>query len=389
MRRVLGILVFAAWSSACGSSSPDSRAVATTVDSAGAFPVTKLTGDGAAWIAERVAVVGAGPDGGSEFGSVRSVLLDARGFLYVLDPSNVQVSVYDETGAFRQHLGRKGAGPGEYRSPYSIALLGDSIALSDPSLSRISLIGPDGAWLREWPTPPNTGPQAVRLYRTPPESFWAYATIFARSGPERVFIRYEASGPTDTLPIPKSSVTAGTGITCNSPNRSISFYSQPFGATPIAVPTPEGERAVAVSSAYRISFLGRSGDTLRALERDVTAPRLSDAEWAEATEKWQAFRRKLPAAHCTKDGFERPPVRPLLGMIFFDDEQRMWVEVFTATGQQYDVYDPKGSLVGTVNGLPPSSGIEPSVAAGRIALVVQDSLDEQVVHVFRIRPGEP
>jgi len=63
--------------------------------------------------------------------------------------------------------------------------------------------------------------------------------------------------------------------------------------------------------------------------------------------------------------------------------------VFTATGQQYDVYDPKGSLVGTVNGLPPSSGIEPSVAAGRIALVVRDSLDEQVVHVFRIRPGEP
>ena len=60
-------------------------------------------------------------------------------------------------------------------------------------------------------------------------------------------------------------------------------------------------------------------------------------------------------------------------------------EVFTEGGQQYDVYDSAGSLVGTVNGLPATSGIEPSVAAGRIALVVPDSLGEQVVHVFRIR----
>ena len=385
MRRCLSVLVLAAWSGACDPSNQDVRGGATTVDSTGAYPVARVTGDGSTWTVERVAVVGVGPDGGSEFGSVRSVLLDARGFLYVLDPSNVQLSAYDETGAFRQSLGRRGAGPGEYRSPYSIAGLGDSIAVFDPSLSRISLLGPDGAWLREWPTPHNTGPQTVRLYRTPPASFWAYATIFRRGGLERVFVRYESSGPTDTLPIPHSSVSAGTAITCNSPDRSFSFYPQPFGATPIAVPTPGGERAVAVSTAYRISFLGRTGDTLRALERDVLPARLSNADWALATAEWQSFRSKLPGAHCTKDGFERPAVRPLLGMIFFDDRQQMWVEVFTEGGQQYDVYDSAGTLLGTVNGLPATSGIEPSVAVGRIALVVPDSLGEQVVHVFRIR----
>jgi hypothetical protein len=81
-------------------------------------------------------------------------------------------------------------------------------------------------------------------------------------------------------------------------------------------------------------------------------------------------------------------VRPLLGLIFFDDRQQMWVEMFTATGQQYDVYDQTGALIGTVEGLPATSGIEPSVVAGRIALVVPDSLGEQVVHVFQIRTVE-
>jgi hypothetical protein len=388
MNRSLTALLLAAAVGACEPARPEVRAVATTLDSSGAYPVVRISGDAPTWHAERVAVVGAAPDGGSEFGSVRSVLLDTRGFTYVLDPSSVQLSVYDETGAFRRHLGRRGGGPGEYRMPYSVARLGDSIALFDPGLSRISLLGPDGTWLREWPTPPNTGPQVVRLYRTAPVSFWAFATKVGPAGLERVFVRYESSGPTDTLPFPKSSVGAGSVINCNSPDGSFSFYPQPFGPAPIAVPTPAGERAVAVSSAYRISFLGRDDDTLRALERDVSPPRISDADWAGATQEWQEFRKMLPDAHCNRDGFARPAVRPLLGLIFFDDRQQMWVEMFTATGQQYDVYDQTGALIGTVEGLPATSGIEPSVVAGRIALVVPDSLGEQVVHVFQIRTVE-
>jgi hypothetical protein len=76
-------------------------------------------------------------------------------------------------------------------------------------------------------------------------------------------------------------------------------------------------------------------------------------------------------------------------MIFFDDRQRMWGEVFTVAGQPYDVYDSVGDLLATVHELPATSGIVPSVAADRIVLVVPDSPGEQGVHVCRIRTAEP
>lgn len=386
MHRIIGLFATTLCLAACDAPETGARSVRSVVDSAGSYPMIRISGDAPQWTAKLVSVVGAERDGGSAFGSVRSVVLDARGWTYVVDDANVQVSVYDDRGRFRSHLGRRGAGPGEYRRPYSIAVLGDSIALFDPGLSRISLLGLDGRWIREWTTPPNTGPQMVRLYRNPPSTFWAYATRAGRTGLERTFVRYGSSGPRDTLPLPPPA-GGDEGIRCSSPDGSFSFYPSPFGFTPLMVPAPTGERVATVGGGYRIAFLGSDGDTLRAIERDAEAAPVTDSLWEEATAEWRAYRARRPDAFCSAGGFARPATQPTLGMIFFDDVGQMWVEVLSALGLQYDVFTSEGQLRASVRGLPSTAGIEPSVTAGRIALVVADSLGEQLVHVFSVGEG--
>lgn len=371
---------------ACGEPGSREEGVRAVVDTAGAFPTTRVSGEAPSSAAILVASAGVDSSGASDLGSVRSVVLDSRGNVYVVDDRNVQVSTYDSSGRFLANLGRRGRGPGEYLRPYSVALVGDSLALFDPGRSSISLLTLNGEWIREWITPPNTGPQMVRLYRNPPGVFWAYATRRAAGGGlERTFIRYDASGPTDTLPLPVPSAGTDLGIRCTSRDGSFAYHSQPFGFTPIMVPTPWGERVTTVDANYRLVFLGPTGDTLRAIERNVRPAPVTDSLWDVALAEWKAYRTRRPDAFCSRDSFERPAAKPILGMIFFDDVGQMWVEVTSERGLAYDVYSPKGELRTTVRGLPPTSGIEPSVVAGRIAFVVVDSLDQELVQVYRIR----
>lgn len=204
----------------------------------------------------------------------------------------------------------------------------------------------------------------VRLYRSPPSTFWAYATRPGRTGLERTFVRYGSSGPTDTLPLPPPADDADRPISCSSPDGSFSFYEKPFGFTPLMVPTRTRERVTTVDATYRLAFLAPDGDTLRMIERDAKPAPVTAALWDAAMAEWRAFRARVPNAFCTRDGFTRPASQPMLGMIFFDDVGQMWVEVQSARGVQYDVFTEEGRLHATVDGLPPTSGIEPSVAAG-------------------------
>jgi hypothetical protein len=358
-----------------------------TIDSTGAYPVIRSAGEAESWHAELVATVGA--DSATEFGTVRSVLLDSTGALYVVDPSTVQLSVFDPHGALRARWGRRGAGPGEYTRPYSVAWLHDSLVLLDPGNSRITVYGRDAAWGRQWPAERITGGQTVRLYRTPPAGFWVYGTRPTADGLEGQFIRYTSAGPTDTVPTFRSPVAAGQAATCHRPDGGITFFSPPFGTVQYLTPTASSERLVALSTAYRIAVLGRSNDTLRVIERTATPAPLTDAEWDAELEEFRTFRRDWPTAHCDRTSFDRPATKPIIAWLALDDKGQLWVEALTADGRIYEVFGPDGILRATVTGLPASGGIDPSIVAGRIALVVPDSTGADRVLVFRVERGGP
>lgn len=154
----------------------------------------------------------------------------------------------------------------------------------------------------------------------------------------------------------------------------------------LQIPTPEGFRALALTTDYRIAFISPQGDTVRVIKRELKAATVSDSDWAQENADWVEFRTEWPTAVCNHGEFQRPEFKPLLSFLFYDDVGRLWVELTTQTGPRYEVFDSTGRLHATVTGLPSAEGVDPSVAGDRIAIVGRDSTDAPVVRIFRIVP---
>lgn len=377
-------LVAAAIGTACGEPAPQPGALRVKIDSSAGVPVVRSIGSPPTWTSEPIATVGTDPTGELEFGTVRSVLLDRRGSLYVVDPGLVRVSLFDSAGSFVKHIGRRGSAPGEYVGPYSIASVHDSIALFDPHSSRISFLDGSGRWARQWTVPMNTGGQAVRLYRAPPDGFWAYATRIDASGIERVFVRYSADGPQDTVSAHATSSPRPSGVSCLIP-RGISFYPDPLSKQSLTVPLPSGEVAIAQGAEYRITIIGRAGDTTRIIERAVEPAVVTDEDWQAEEVAWREWRDRVVDEKCDRETLRRPDRHPIIEWLVLDDRGLLWVATRTVVGRAFDVFGPNGTLVATVIGLPPVGGIDPSIAGDRIALVVEDPLGRETVQVHRVR----
>jgi hypothetical protein len=95
-----------------------------------------------------------------------SVTIDGRGRYWIVSSEGQLPKVYSRTGQFVGEVGRKGEGPGEFRHPdLAFPIPGDSMALLDLGLQRVSVVDPDlsivrtssligqyyGAVVTEWP----------------------------------------------------------------------------------------------------------------------------------------------------------------------------------------------------------------------------------------------
>jgi hypothetical protein len=370
---------------ACAEQGASGSGAAFEVDSSGRFPVVTSRGGAAGWQATLLFGIGAGEGGDTlEFGSIRSLLLDSAGTLMVADQRNRALKQFDSTGAFVRQIGREGAGPGEYRAPYSLAWLDGNLAVLDPGNPRLAMFSHAGDWITSWPVQPITGGQLIRLYRTPP-TLSTFAFRRTATGSEQFYVEYDTSGPRDTVVQVSRPSDLDTGIRCDRPDKAISFFSNPYAASFLQIPLGGGRLAVARTDAYRIAILGRDHDTTRVISADATPSPVSDADWTAAQEEWEKFRRDWPTAQCSRTSFTRPPVKPVLNWLFLDDTGRLWAEVQTNQGLRYDVFNAEGRLQATVAGLPPSGGLDPSIASDRAAFVVVDSAtDVQSVRVFRL-----
>jgi hypothetical protein len=84
-----------------------------------------------------------------EFANVADVLWDDDGRILVLDRSQRRISVFGPDGAFISASGREGEGPGEYQSPSAIwRIPGDSLAMYDPPLGRVSVLDKNAHFVR-------------------------------------------------------------------------------------------------------------------------------------------------------------------------------------------------------------------------------------------------
>jgi hypothetical protein len=94
------------------------------------------------------------PDGTAQLGEVTAGVRLDNGNVIVVDNSDLELQVFDSTGAALATMGRKGKGPGEFQDISVLARCGgDSTYVFDNTLRRLTVFGPRGTLSRTAPIP--------------------------------------------------------------------------------------------------------------------------------------------------------------------------------------------------------------------------------------------
>ena len=163
--------LFAVLTSALVACAPDAAPTAVARDSAG---IRIVENDRAAWGENKRWRVGSEPtidigrgDSTTEYLLHRVVsgrrLGDGRIALTVVGSADVRI--FDATGRHLMTIGRRGEGPGEFRSPWRVMqLAGDSLLVLDIGRGfRFNVFGPNGAFVRTFTTPIAHGAEGTEM----------------------------------------------------------------------------------------------------------------------------------------------------------------------------------------------------------------------------------
>ena len=363
---------------------PALRSAAVRVDTVGGVVHVRNVGPARVWrIEPELMLRGAGGDEG--FGRVVSVLADAAGGIYVADGADQRIHVFGPEGRHLRSMGRRGSGPGEFRDLYSLAWLGDTLAVLDPGNARIAHLTRDGRPSGTWRTQALSGDaRVVRLYRAGPRQFFAMGVRPAARGSERVYVRYDPAGPGDTVAAPPFDPRSRrSSIVCHRGDGAITFFDVPFAPSGFTTLAPDAHLVYVWLADYRLTFLGSRGDTVRVVERARHALPISDDEWRAATAEYPEFRRRNAGAQCDPATLPRAAAKPAVRHVMFDYEGRTWVEASTVAGWEWDVFDSFGVLLGTMAAPNRNERVEPFVRNGRLYLVRADTLGQPLVQVYR------
>ena len=200
------LALLAGVAAACASEAPPATDLTITTDTVGGIVRVTNTGTAPEW--QLTPVVSIGPKSLSEtgapeeFGRVNSAALGPDEAVFVADGFNDEVRVFGLDGVHRRTFGRNGDGPGEFRSLYSVAWMGDRLLTLDSSLGRIGAFSADGEWLGQQRVEGSVSgdPAGIRLMPVGPDEFYRLGLLRDATGVESLFVGHDVRGETgDTL----------------------------------------------------------------------------------------------------------------------------------------------------------------------------------------------
>lgn len=329
---------------------------------------------------------------------VQGGLVLPGGRIVVLNAGSAEVRWYDAEGRFEKSQGSAGEGPGEYGAPERLFVYrGDSLAVWDDRLRRLTVLGPDGSYARDLTLSGDLaratvlgafedGGFAVLDRRFEGQESNDYQEL---PGPT---LRYDASGaPTgDTLSVdpwltarfqsPGQGVVElrGRGLD-RAPSRAVSPEALWVGDPDAG----EARRHTPGSAGPTLIVRWPLGD--RTVTDQVIAAHTRDQlDAAPNDDVRQAIRRAAEV----QDYAERLPALSTIGV---DADGRVWVESFPRPGSARQptwwVFDGEGRALRTV-ALP--SGSEPLWAEGdQVLLLVRDDFGVERVELHRLVPASP
>jgi hypothetical protein len=334
----------------------------------------------ARWTLQRVATIDPAAD--SLFEPVVSITADDDGAIYVASRGAPGIHVYDSLGKPLRVLGRPGSGPGEFRRKYSLAWVGDTLAVYDPGNGRIEFMGRDGHWVASQPNARISGGE-IRFHQTSPREFFrpSYKSVGDGGDILLLFIR-DAFGVTpDTLAAPRLDFGATYSLYCR--GQGIGSWSSRYAPQTGHSVSPDGDLITWRTDQYRLTFTRADSQVVRVISYDQPPIPLTDSVWALDLADYQKFRETWSGADCDAGSPRRPETVWLLNAVEFDDQGRAWVEGMQHDSMMLAVYDTAGTQIAAMPAPTRDLDVPYVVRGDRLYEVEADEDGLQKVVVYR------
>ena len=288
------------------------------------------------------------------FGRISGVALHPDGRILVSDQSAANVRVFSTGGEFLYAFGQRGSGPGDLNWPCCLAFSPDgTLWVREIGNRRFSLftIGEgEATFVRSQRfVIPNPRPLVDRTAWD--ENGRAVEVGHLETGLLRALV--DAAGTiarSDTVHAAPAESLAVMEVSVPTPGAvgggAVYYHEQPYGPVELRAFGPGGEVATAVSSRYSVSWFGSGMARVALLQRNLDAPVLSERERQEADSTLDDIAGQRKASRASLE-FGVPERKPILRMLGFDLDGRLWVERNTPEAQprEADVYDRDGRLI--------------------------------------------
>jgi hypothetical protein len=316
---------------------------------------------------------------GTPLHRVTGVARLSDGRIVVLNSGSSEVLFFAPDARSVTSFGRRGNGPGEFRSLASIAVLpGDTVAVYDRLANRITLISPSvelAASTAVHPTLTGDTRYLGRLadgahlfsHDVRPTAQMAPGTTVREHG---VFVIYGADG------MPQRTVleAPGSEIVPITRGPTVQVLQLPFGKSRVAALFRD-TLYVAVSEEFTIRVYDASaGNLIRRLERSFEAERVTPAD-------------REPYGTEQFPGLQLPLVKPALRHIHVDRSGRLWVEEYPgpSSSRHWSVFDGSGRWVRSVV-VPRELNVH-VVTEDHVIVTTRADDDSEQVHVYGLTCG--
>jgi hypothetical protein len=282
----------------------------------------------------------------SLFSQVTGIGVDSRGRIYAGDWFTARVVVLDSTGAVLRMVGRRGLGPGEFRSIRGVQVLpGDSLLVYDPNAMRLSVFAPDSGRAAYVTTLP--GPEPHFISRTPANDAHLalmrppFTTVDSarhdvlrllnldgtprgeplRQFPSRSFLRVQQGGGFSVMP-------------------------NPFGHEGLFVLAPDGTLHYAWNGRLEVESTDLRGRRTGGFAVAYDPPQVTSADAASVFNGMPE-----PAVRMFRPALEDslPERWPPLAALLADERGRVWAALHGPAGEprEWAVFQPDGRYLGS------------------------------------------
>lgn len=277
------------------------------------------------------------------FGQIAAVEWTPSGEIAVLDSKRCLVSFYSPDGTYLRSVGRNGSGPGEFLLPSAISFApGGSFAVADAMAQRLSVFDPAGNYLRAvegfFPTPP------VMLDFVDDSSYVGFKPEFEQTE-EGMFMGFSL-GRWQIDSITPSVVYFSDMAPFDPADMASSFSENMFSYTT----TPDGTvfRAPMTADSYTVEVYSPEGPLVLTIERSYTPVAKTEQE-IEDEKTFVEARMAAGGAPAGMMSWEPDPYKFSIAGIRADHEGNVWVTRGWTAGAVFDVFDPAGELLYTVD----------------------------------------